>query len=814
MIFFASASANQNDIVEKEVLRSGGRNIRVSRSGVEFEGDLAIGYNFAIHTHSATRLLSLIHRTDGVGSTDELYNKSLEIAWEEWITPEKTFAITETISDCHWITNSHFAALRFKDALVERIRTKFDGERPNVDRDNPDIVFHIHVSRDLVSWFVDFAGRNISKRGYRTEQTNAVMGEYLGATVLYRSPWYRELQEGKSPVLFDPFCGSGTICIEAALMATHTPPGLIHTERFAFFNLPIHDEEVWQDVFEKAENEITGTNCKFYAYDADPAAIEIAKRNAERAGFGNMIEFKVKDFKSLTEEETSAMLNAASSDNPPSATLSNGKTAQGGADESAPAEPHGYIVTDPPYGVRLDLSDRDLRDIYTSIGSKASTVFAGWNISILCADKTLLSYIDMKPNKTNVIINGGLECQIAHYYIFSKAERDEMRNRAKQKREERLSQPLTPGAEMALNRLKKNLSTIGKEMDRQGVSCYRLYDADMPEYSAAIDFYEGRWIVLSEYAAPKSIPEEDAERRLNELILATERATGVDLENIYVKKRERQKGAAQYNKYREPSSSHFYVIKENGHIFSANFQDYLDTGIFLDHRPIRRYIEEHSRDKRFLNLFSYTSTATVYAAAGGALSTVSVDASSTYLDWAMKNMAMNGFTTMNHFYYRNDSIAYLRENRDMFDLIFCDPPTFSNNKSRGTFDIQRDHGYLIRSCMKHLDRNGVLIFSTNYTRFKLFGELYDEFEIEDITEATIGDDFKRNSKIHKCYLIRHKKVLAKKAVRRGPAAESYSGTYEEKTFGNTASGNTSSRPAKAVPHKIYISAKPGQERKH
>ncbi|MCF0262749.1 MAG: class I SAM-dependent methyltransferase, partial [Sphaerochaetaceae bacterium] len=286
------------------------------------------------------------------------------------------------------------------------------------------------------------------------------------------------------------------------------------------------------------------------------------------------------------------------------------------------------------------------------------------------------------------------------------------------------------------------------------VTCYRLYDADMPEYSAAIDVYESKWISLQEYAAPSSIDPEDAKRRLEELVLATERTTGIDYDNIYVKRREIQKGANQYTK--KSNSSHFYIVNENGHKFLVNFADYLDTGIFLDHRPVRKLIQTMSKDKRFLNLFCYTGTATVHAAAGGALSTVSVDANANYLEWANKNMQINGLNTMNHFFYKDDCLSFLRENRDVFDLIFCDPPTFSNSKGRDTFDVQRDHGYLIRSCMKHLAHDGVLIFSTNFTRFKLFGELYEDFIIEDITESTIGDDFKRNSKIHRCYMIRHK----------------------------------------------------------
>ena len=277
----------------------------------------------------------------------------------------------------------------------------------------------------------------------------------------------------------------------------------------------------------------------------------------------------------------------------------------------------------------------------------------------------------------------------------------------------------------------------------------------LPEYSAAIDIYEGKWISLQEYAAPASIDPEDASRRLEELVLATEKVTGIDLDDIHVKRREIQRGANQYG--RRGSSSHFNIVNENGHKFIVNFTDYLDTGLFLDHRPVRKLIETMSKDKRFLNLFCYTASATVYAAAGGALSTVSVDTSANYLDWANKNMQINGFNTLNHFFYRDDCISFLRENSDVFDLIFCDPPTFSNSKSRaGSFDVQRDHGFLIRSCMRHLASDGVLIFSTNYTRFKMFGELYDEFIVEDITDSTIGADFARNSKIHHCYMIRHR----------------------------------------------------------
>ena len=732
MIFFATASANQNDLIEKEAKNAGAQDISVSTGGVEFSADLESAYRFAMWTRCATRLLVLVHRCDRLSSADELYEHSLELPWENWINPDKTFAITQTVTDCKWINNSHFAALRFKDAIVERCRQKYDGVRPDVDRDNPNIVFHLHINRNLVSWYVDFAGRNLSHRGYRKVQTDAVMSEFMASCLLNRSEWYKRTE---LPLL-DPMCGSGTICIEAALMATNTAPGLLKGDDFAFTELPIHNALIWEKIVEEAENLQHPSSCKIIGWDKDPRAVEISRKNAHAAGVDDIVEFKVHDFTATTAEDVDLI-------------------------NSTDSEYKGCIVTDPPYGVRLSSSASYLRNLYSAIGSVTYNLFGGWFMTVLCNDGELLSYIDMKPDRTNVLFNGGLECQAAHYWIFSAQQREEMLKKAQARREERLNTPLSDGAQMAANRLKKNIASIGREMEKQNVSCYRLYDADMPEYSAAIDVYENKWINLQEYAAPSSVDPEDAKRRLDELVLATERTTGIDLENIFIKRREIQKGKDQYVKRSNPSASHFFMINENGHRFSVNFRDYLDTGIFLDHRPVRKMIEEKSKDKRFLNLFCYTGTATVHAAAGGALSTVSVDASSTYLDWAMKNMKMNNFGTMNHFYYKDDCMSWLRNSKDMFDLIFCDPPTFSNGKSRNSFDVQRDHVYLIRSCMKHLSGQGELIFSTNFTRFRMYEEVTDEFDVQDITEQTIGTDFERNRKIHKCYVIKHKTLAAK-----------------------------------------------------
>ena len=721
MIYFAQSAANQADLVAKEALKAGATEVRPTSSGVQFAGSLEAGYRFCLTSRVSSRLLMALCFDEDVNSSDELYEKAMDFAWENWVTPEKTFAITNTIQMCPWLNNGHFAALRVKDAIVDRIKEKFNDERPNVDTENPDITFHVHIRANRVIIYVDFSGEGLYKRGYRGENLDVSLKEHLAAALLYRTEWYKSVEEGKPGVLLDPFCGTGTIPVEAALMAANIAPGLLRKTPYAFEKFPTFEPETYNRLIDElgdAAEEARDREIKIYASDVSRVAVETAKAAALKANVYDLISFDIKDFTEIKE---------------------------------APSE-RGYIITDPPYGMRVS---ENTTKLYTLIGQTIQNVFKGWKASILCGDSELLSNIDMKPDRTNSLYNGGILCQLAHYYVFTEEEKEAFIERAKQRKAERLSQPLTPGAEMAYNRLKKNLAEIKPKMEAEGVTCYRIYDADMPEYSAAIDIYEGKWINLQEYAAPATIEVETAERRLNELVLATERATGIDLENIFVKQRTQMKGKEQYKKF--ASSNKFYLVNENDLKYLVNFTDYLDTGVFLDHRPIRKFIQENSKGKRFLNLFCYTATASLNAAKGGAIHTTSVDASATYLDWAHENFRINGFSTdFDNFFYKYDVMDYLWDTYDKFDLIFCDPPTFSNSKMRDTFDVQRDHVRLIEACMMHLAKDGLLIFSNNFRRFKLDERILEKFSVEDISKETIGKDFERDMKIHQCYLIRNK----------------------------------------------------------
>jgi 23S rRNA (guanine2445-N2)-methyltransferase / 23S rRNA (guanine2069-N7)-methyltransferase len=272
----------------------------------------------------------------------------------------------------------------------------------------------------------------------------------------------------------------------------------------------------------------------------------------------------------------------------------------------------------------------------------------------------------------------------------------------------------------------------------------------MPEYSMAIDLYHD-WVHVQEYAAPKSIDPEKASGRMFDALAAIPQALNIDKSRVVVKRRERQSGTKQYE--RQAAQGKFVEVNEGGVKLLVNLTDYLDTGLFLDHRSMRMRIQKEAAGKRFLNLFCYTATASVHAAKGGARSTTSVDLSKTYLDWARRNLSLNGFSDKNRL-EQGDVMAWLEASRDEYDLIFIDPPTFSNSKRmEGVFDVQRDQVQLIDLAMARLAPGGVLYFSNNFRKFELEANLGERYAVEEITAQTIDQDFSRNAKIHRAWRI-------------------------------------------------------------
>ncbi len=711
--FFAQTQSSLADLTAREAEDFGAKQVTQKPGGVLFKGTLETGYRFCLWSRTATRLLLSLGQADSVEGPQDVFALSADVPWEEHLYPTSTIAVRCTSRNASWVSNTHATALVAKDAVADRMRS-ITGTRPNVDAKNPDVQIHLHVEGTNASIYLDLTGTSLHKRGYHKHAGPAALKEHLAAAILMRSGW-----DGSSGPLLDPFCGSATIPIEAAMIVLHIAPGLYHRDRFAFLSWSQHDPVLWRELLKDAEE----TQRKYSknipliaAWDNDPRELDGARKNIEAAGLKGKILVQFKDAARVTERDLALF-----------------------------HEP-GMIVTDMPYGVRTG-HDTNLPDLYERFGKVLTKYFQGWRTSVLTQDPSLLASLRLKPTRTNVILNGPLECLLGRFEIFDKKDRDRMT-------EKKHPKELSEGAQMFANRLMKNWRNLRKFLKAEGISSYRIYDADMPEYSAAIDIYEGTWAHLQEYAPPKTVDPEGAEKRLREMVEGVQKVTGIEYRNISVKTR--KKGKHQYDKH--DSKRARVMMHEDNLSFYINMTDYLDTGIFLDHRIIRKKIREMSSKKRFLNLYGYTGTATVYAAAGGASQTVTVDISNTYLEWAQDNMALNGFRNYSHKFIRSDVFDWLKTTRDTFDLIFLDPPTFSNSKKvPGTLDTQRDHAALINFAADRLNPDGVLIFSTNYRKFILDEAVMNAFKVTDITEHTISEDY-RNKKIHQCYLIEKKQV--------------------------------------------------------
>jgi len=422
----------------------------------------------------------------------------------------------------------------------------------------------------------------------------------------------------------------------------------------------------------------------------------------------------------------------------------------------------GLLCTNPPYGLRMQ--DREgARTLHRELGAVLRERFQGWNAALLTGAPELGMELGLRAHRTHRVWNGGIECRLLRIKVVPESVRAPG---TLGKGAARLAD--TPGARMFANRLGKNLKRLRSWAERESVSCYRVYDADMPEYAFAIDVYRAiepdeLWLYVQEYAAPGEIEPQAVRRRRGEVLATLPGTTGVAPERIRVRTRRRTRRGEQYDKVDE--QARFHVVTEGGLRFRVNFEDYLDTGLFLDQRTTRARLRDAARGKRFLNLFAYTGAATVYAAAGGAASTTSVDLSRTYLEWGQRNLALNALAGEAHAWVQADCREWLTDaarGSERFDLVFLDPPTFSNSKRmQGVLDIERDHPELIDACARLLAPEGLLIFSTNAQRFRLQEGLLERYQIRDLSAATLPRDFERNPRIHRCFEVRPRAPMAR-----------------------------------------------------
>ena len=706
--FFCTTPLFLEQLLADELVSFGATSIKETKGGVSFEGNLETAYRVCLWSRIANRLFLEIS-TFHAGSREALYDAVQEIPWEMHLTEDGLFKVRASLYQSGF-TNSQFAALVVKDSVSDYFRSRY-GIRPSVEILRPDVIINLHLQQDKATLSLDLSGESLHRRNYKEGGGIATIKENVAAGILLRGGWKEISRQGGAFV--DPMCGTGTFLLEAACMAGDIAPGLFR-DYFGFMGWKQHMPALWKTLQEEADlrrEKGKGNIPVIVGFDLDARSVDSATENVRLSGLEPFIQVRRK-----------------------------------GIDEISPAEikalPVGLVAVNPPYGRRIGTKE-DLPALYGKLGKVLSENFPGWRASLITADEELARNTGLKADKVNVLFNGPIKCILAHFHLFTEKERSSLK--------ERVKPPLSPGAEMFANRLKKNFKKLRKWAGKEGISSYRLYDSDMPEYNVSIDFFENKWLHVQEYAPPGTVDSKMAEARFREIVSALPMALDVDRKDIFCKNRKRQRGKTQYQ--RISSSGEFLTMQEGGNRFLINFTDHLDCGIFLDSRMTRELIRKLAKGKRFLNLFCYTGTATVYAADGGAKTTTSVDHSNTYLSWAKENLGLNGFSGGNHRFFKADCQAWLKEDRQLYDLIFLDPPTFSNSKTSRDFDIQGFHPELIKLAASRLSKNGIILFSNNYRQFKMDSEKLKGFAMENISTGTIPYDFIRSKHIHNCWRI-------------------------------------------------------------
>ena len=710
-------------------------------------GTLRDLYTICLWSRVASRVLMLIKRKNINAEYDvaeQLYGLAKSVDWTQQFSLEQTFAIRLSV-DKRVAVSQQFAMLRIKDAIADTFNEVYDS-RPNVDSKNPDFSVFATVNDKQAELYLDLSGTSLHRRGYRVAMTEAPLKENLAAALLYSAGWHKKNEQGDAPfynALIDPMCGSGTFIIEALLMHCDYAVGIDKAaNQFGFYEWQHHDDVLWKQMIDDAQmrfrealeiiNEQPDTLPLILGFDADSGAILATEKNLIAAGLQDLL--PLLDLETRALDQLSSILKPL-------------------ADDGRLSNP--LIITNPPYGERLG-DEEMIKPLYQAIGLILQDSFAGSDINpmlgILAANVEQVDILPIKEPKTLRCHNGA----ITVYFRYGTLIAGQTGNLVS--RFEKREIEVEEGQDF-INRLQKNLVKLKKLAKKDTVSNLRVYNADLPDFKVAVDLY-GDYVHVQEYAPPKTIPPETAKKRFNLALMGIREVFGINREQIFIKTRARQSGNDQYSKQGNTEKrGKFYVAREDGAYFYVNFTDYLDTGLFIDHRNMRARIKDNSRNKSVLNLFAYTCTASVHAALAGAKKVTSVDLSQNYLDWGKQNFALNGLNVSGNKYQfvAADIFEWIKDNTEQFDIIFIDPPTFSNSKKfQGTFDVQRDHSAIINRAMNRLTADGILYFSNNFTRFELDEQLTERYDVVDITQKTIGFDFDVKKPIHQSFEIRHR----------------------------------------------------------
>jgi len=699
----ATAAFGLEAVVVRELQQLGYAG-RVARPGrIEFAGDLAAICRTNLWLRSANRVLVQLakFRADDF---DALFDTACDLPWEEWIAADAAIPVRGR-SHKSQLTSVPACQRTIKKAIVERLLAKH--AVVELPESGPPVSVEVALLDDEATLSIDTSGDGLHKRGYRRLASAAQLRETLAAALVQLSYWRPERP------LVDPFCGTGTIVIEAALLGRHLAPGR-HRE-FAAEHWPMFSAEFWQTAREEADDlALPPLAERPMGTDIDAEALSLARYHAEQAGVAGDIHFQQRAFVDLLSPRD-----------------------------------FGCTIMNPPYGIRMG-GDREVEALYRSFPDVLRRL-KSWSHYIFSARGDFEQLVGQKADRRRKLYNGQIACT---YYQFHGPD-PHAKTRAKTQamwgtetttlasspprafgglREESSRQ-----AEEFANRLCKLARHRRRWPTKRGISCYRLYERDIPEVPLVVDRYDDA-LHIAEFERPHDRTAAEHADWLDHMVRTAGEALEVPRELVFVKHRARQRGKDQY--HRVDKRQAIRVVEEGSLKFQVNLSDYVDTGLFLDHRNTRAMVREVAEGKKFLNLFAYTGAFTVYAAAGGAAQTTSVDLSTNYLEWAAKNLKLNELNGPQHQFVRSDAAEFLASlaDEERFDLAVVDPPTFSNSKGlEQDWDVQRDHVDLLKRLIAHMAPGGEIYFSTNSRRFKLDEPSLEGVAIREITRNQQAD---------------------------------------------------------------------------
>jgi 23S rRNA (guanine2445-N2)-methyltransferase / 23S rRNA (guanine2069-N7)-methyltransferase len=723
----ATSAAGLEAVVVRELQALGFADAKTRSTGrVVFAGDDAAIATANIQLRCAERVLLEVGNFEAA-DFDQLYEQTYDLPWDAWLRPDSSFPVNGR-SVKSQLTSVPAVQRTVKKAIVEKLRAVFGCE--TLPEDGPEVGIEISLLENQASLTLDTSGVGLHKRGYRRLTAAAPLRETLSAALVDLSFWQPDRP------LLDPFCGSGTIAIEAAMIGRKIAPGVYRT--FAAQQWDFIEQSVWQEAREHAaEQAVAELPERIIATDIDADVLSYARFHAEKVGVADDIHFQQADFADLKSSRE-----------------------------------YGCLITNPPYGQRVGEQEA-VEELYRQMPLVLRNL-PTWSHYILTSYQGFETLLERKADRRRKLYNAQIEC--TYYQFYGPRPPHGMQPPPKLDTKDRSdTTKLTPApaavplpaitvqpafgslsdksheqAEIFANRLRKTARHLRRWPTRRGITCYRLYDRDVPEVPLVVDRYEDH-LHLAEYERPH---ERSAAEHANWLDLMVKTAAitlEVPRNQVFLKRRDRQRGVQQYEKAAD--ERHRLLVEEADLKFEVNLSDYIDTGLFLDHRITRAMFAEQAKDKEVLNLFCYTGAFTVYAAAAGAQSTTSVDLSNTYLDWAQRNLEHNELEGPQHRLVRSDVLEFLESQPDepTFDLAIVDPPTFSNSKStESVWDIQQDHVALLTQVLKLIRPGGCVFFSTNSRRFKLDAAAVEGTELREITKQTMPEDF-RNKRIHRCW---------------------------------------------------------------